>query len=82
FYLLPQISKPFYIFWFFIAGCIGIVISNLVLILFFYLILTPFGVLRRIISKDAFPKSFDKSKKTYWQNAVQIEDKKRYYKQF
>jgi len=82
FYILPQISKPFYIFWYFIGSCIGIVVSNLVLILFFFLILTPFGIIRRVLSKDSFPKSFDRTKKTYWQDAAQVDDVKRYYKQF
>lgn len=82
FYIFHQISKPFYIIWYFLASCIGFVISNLVLALFYYLILTPFGIVRQIVSKDSFPKTFDKSKKTYWQDAPQVDDIKRYYKQF
>ncbi len=79
---IPKIAKPFYIIWYFIAACIGIVISNVVMVLFFYLVLTPVGILRRLLSKDFFPKNFDRTKKTYWKDAPPIDDAKRYYKQF
>ncbi len=82
FYILPQLSKPFYIGWYFLGACIGIVVSNLALILFYLLILTPFGILRRLLSKDFFPKTFDRSKKTYWKEAKQVDDIQRYYQQF
>ncbi len=82
FFLIPKISKPFYIIWYFIAACIGIVVSNAVMVLFFYLVLTPIGILRRLFSKDFFPKDFDRTKKTYWKDASETDDVKRYYKQF
>src|SRR5580765_5971293 len=47
FWLLPQISRPFYVVWFFIACCMGIVMGNLVLVVFFFLALTPMGLLMR-----------------------------------
>jgi hypothetical protein len=31
-YLMPQIARPFYVAWYFLACCIGIVTSNALLI--------------------------------------------------
>jgi hypothetical protein len=80
--LLPQIARPFYVAWYFIACCMGIVVGNIVFGLFFYLIFTPFGVLRRAASREAFTKGFDKSKPSYWRAADKAVDLKRYYRQF
>jgi len=80
--LLPQIARPFYVAWYFIACCMGLVVGNVVFGLFFYLILTPFGVLRRAASREVFTKGFDKSKPSYWRAADKAVDLKRYYRQF
>lgn len=82
FYLIPQIASPFYVVWYFIASCIGFVVSNLIMALFYYLVLTPFGLIRRLFSKDSFPKTFDRNAKTYWKDAKQVDDPSQYYKQF
>jgi hypothetical protein len=81
-YFLPQFSKPIYQTWYFVGCCLGFVISNLLFSLMFFLVITPIGLIRRIFSKDSFPKTFDKSKKTYWNDAEQTDDMARYYKQF
>ena len=81
-WLLPQIAKPFYVVWYFLACCMGIVVGNVVFALFYYLVFTPFGLLRRTANRNAFPKGFDKSKSTYWQPAEKGVDLKRYYRQF
>jgi hypothetical protein len=80
--LLPQIARPFYVAWYFLACCLGIVVSNVVIGLFFYLVFTPCGLLRRILRPDAFPKGFDRSRASYWRPAEREVDAKRYYRQF
>src|SRR5215470_14039276 len=47
-WLLPQIAKPFYVVWYFLACCIGIVVGNVLFSLFFYLVFTPLGLLLRL----------------------------------
>ena len=39
FWVIPQISKPFYVLWYFIACSIGIVLGNVLLGIVFYLML-------------------------------------------
>ena len=81
-WLIPQIAKPFYVAWYFIACCIGIVVGNVIFALIFFLLFTPMGLVRRALAPHAFPKTFDKSKSTYWEPAPKVVDLKRYYRQF
>jgi len=82
FWLLPQIARPFYLVWYFIACCMGFVIGNLLFSLFFYLIFTPIGLLLRLRRDPGLTKGFDKSRKSYWRDAEKTVDLKRYYQQF
>jgi len=82
FWLVPQIARPFYVVWYFIACCMGIVIGNILFALFFYLVFTPMGLLLRLRRNPAITKGFDKSAKSYWCDAEKQVDLKRYYRQF
>jgi hypothetical protein len=81
-WLLPQIAKPFYLVWYFIACCMGIVVGNVLFALFFYLVFTPLGLLLRLRRNQPITKGFDKSRKSYWRDAEKPVDLKRYYRQF
>jgi len=81
-WLLPQIAKPFYMVWYFIACCMGIVIGNLLFTAFFYLVFTPLGLCLRLRRNKAITKGFDKTRKSYWRDAEKLVDLKRYYRQF
>ena len=82
FWLAPGISKPFYLAWYFLACCIGIVVSNVLLIGFFFAVVTPIGLLLRAFGKAPLRKTADKNMVTYWQEAERVTDVKRYYRQF
>jgi hypothetical protein len=81
-WLLPRIAKPFYLVWFFFACCMGIVMGNLLFIVFFYLVFTPLGLALRATGRKAFTKGFDRNTPTYWRDAEKGVDLKRYYRQF
>ena len=81
-WLLPQIAKPFYQVWYFLACCMGIVIGNVLFAVFFYLVFTPLGLCLRLRRNQGINKSFDKSRKSYWRDAEKPVDLKRYYRQF
>jgi hypothetical protein len=79
---LPQIARPFYVIWYFLGCCIGIVMGNLLFALFYYLLLTPMGLMMRLAGRDPLRKKFDRSTPTYWRDAEKVVDVKRYYRQF
>lgn len=80
-YLVPQVARPFYVVWYGLACCVGLVVSNLMLAGMFYLVITPFGWLRRL-GKPSLRKGFDRQCSTYWQETGPEAPPHRYYKQF
>ena len=81
-WLVPQIAKPFYLFWYFLACSIGIVVANVLFSAFYFLILTPIGFILRATGSMTFPKGFERDKTSYWRDAVPVTDPRRYYRQF
>jgi len=79
---VPQIARPFYVVWYFLACCMGLVLGNVLLAGFFYLVLTPVGLAKRCCSKPAIAKRFDRQATTYWKDAGPAPEPERYYKQF
>lgn len=83
FWLFPQISKPFYLMWYFLACSIGVVIANLLFCAFYYLLLTSIGIIVRKSGKLSFRKGFDKSNSSsYWKESTNPKDTKSYFQQF
>jgi hypothetical protein len=81
--LLPQISRPFYVAWYFLACCIGIVVGNVLLGAFYYLIFSPVGLLRRGFSRSpALRREIDRGAETYWKDVPPVQNPERYYRQF
>lgn len=82
FLLLPAIARPFYLAWFFVSCCIGIVVSNLLMALFYFVLLTPIGLLVRAFGRSAVQKGFKREAVTYWEAAPKSRPAKSYYQQF
>lgn len=79
---LPRIAKPFYIVWYAFGCTMGMVIGNTLMGAFFYLLITPFGLIRRLSKTKAIAKGADPAAKTYWRDAPRNDDPKRYYRQY
>jgi len=80
--ILPIAAKPIYYLWYFLSACIGIVVANTFLILFFYLIFAPFALVARLLSgRD--PLHLKKpGRDSYWRDYQPHQDLKRYLKQY
>lgn len=81
-WLVPQIARPFYVAWYFIGCCMGFVMGNILLVLFFFLIFTPLGLVLRLTRRKQFSKGFDKTKSSYWQDVTKQPKPEDYYRQF
>ena len=81
-WLVPQIAKPFYLAWHFLACCLGIVVSNALLAATYYIVLTPAGLLLRLLGRDALARRRDPLAQTYWRKAEPAADPARYYRQY
>ena len=79
---LPQFARPLYVGWYFVACCIGTVVGNLALAIVFFVLVAGIGLLMRALGRRPVRKTFDKRAATYWQDAEQVDDPNRYYRQF
>ena len=79
----PKALLPIYLILSLIAIPIGFVISNIILLLIFYIIVTPIGIFFRLIGRDQLSIS-DKnsSKETLWIKPIKENDLVSYFRQF
>jgi hypothetical protein len=63
---VPRILKYIYIGWMSVAFVLGFVVSNLVLMLFFFLVITPIGIVARCAGSDFLKLKLDPGAETYW----------------
>jgi len=81
-WLVPAIALPAYLVWYFLAACLGIVLSNALLAGFYYTFVTGVGLLLRCLGRRPLSIGINKSAPSYWLDAEKISDPSRYYSQF
>jgi hypothetical protein len=81
-WLLPHVVRPFYVVWYVIGCSIGIVMSNLILMVFYFLVLTPTGLILRVLGRRPLSAGFDKQSLTYWHDAPKPRNANQYERQF
>jgi hypothetical protein len=62
--------RPVYLGWMTFAFILGWVNTRLLLGLFFYLVLTPVGTIRRLFGKDPLARKFDREAVSYWEKRL------------
>ena len=65
-FLFPKILKYVYIAWMSVAIVLGFVVSNVILTVFFFLVITPIGLITRLLGKDFLALKIDREASTYW----------------
>ena len=79
----PQALKYLYIAWMALAFSLGFVMSNVILVLFFFLVVTPIGLLARLFQKDFLARKWDKHAASYWiQRTREMRTAESYERQF
>lgn len=66
-FIAIPILRPFHKLWMRLALAMGFVMSRVILTLLYYLVLTPIGLLAKIVGKKFMPLGFDKNAQTYWE---------------
>ena len=80
-FVVPAAVRPVYIAVMLIAFPIGLVISELILLLTWLLLFTPLAVIFRLIGRDALDRRFDRSTDTYWRPKRQPKTIESYFRQ-
>ncbi len=62
----PRALKWIYIAWMTLAFTLGFVMSNVILTLFFFLLVTPIALLSRLFGQDFLARKLDKNAASYW----------------
>jgi len=80
--LAPMALLPLYRLWVKFAMALAWFNTRLLLAMVFYLVITPFGLVARLLGKDLLDQRIDRDAKTYWKEKERIEDPSRYEKQY
>lgn len=63
----PELLKPLYTAWMFLALILGTIMSMVIISLVYYLLMTPIGVVRRLMkSKGHYETGFNAKTDSYW----------------
>jgi len=83
FILVPGPLRPVHAGWLKIAHFIGRAITALVLILAYYLVITPTAFIKRLFGGRPLPVSPDKTASTYWvERSEPVQPKERFIKRY
>ena len=70
-FLLPYALKPLNKIWMGLSILLGWLMTRVILIILFYLAITPISLLAKLFKKDFLDLKFDLSKRSYWKNKEQ-----------
>lgn len=82
YYAVPALRRPFYLAWMYAAFPIGWTISHLALVVIYYAVLTPTGIIARLAGHDPLHRRLDRDASTYWTRSRTRGDLARYFRQF
>jgi hypothetical protein len=80
---IPTILRPFFIFWMIFSQLLGWLSTRILLVITFYLILTPFALISRLFGQHWLDMKIDTSSDSYWVLREQaVINKEKYKNQF
>lgn len=81
-WLIPFILKPIYRLWMTMAVIIGFIITNILLGLLYYFVVTPIGLISRLSGREFLALGWDATRPTYWNYRREQRSKEDNLKQF
>ena len=82
YYAAPPIRPWIFVGWMYAAFPIGWTISHLLMLIIYYLILTPLGLMVRLSGRDLLDRRFDPDATSYWSRRPSDRDPSSYFRQF
>ena len=77
-----KLIRPIYLAMTLLTVPIGYLVSFVILSIFYFIIITPIGLIFKITQRDILEKKFDPDAETYWIKRKNTTDPKRYFNQF
>ncbi len=78
----PPGNRPLFVLMSLISYPIGFVVSHVALAILFFGVLTPVGLLFRLLGRDPLARRFEPDKPSYWVDLPKVSSKKDYFRQF
>ena len=78
----PELNRFLFVGMSLVAFPIGFVVSHVILMIIFYLIITPVGLVFRLIGRDALGRRFDHGATSYWIEHPPVDSTERYFRQY
>jgi len=82
FVAVPIVARPFYVVWYALACTVGLVVSNTLMVVVYYGVVTPVGLGLRILGRRPLVVAPDRDASTYWDPVAPAGDRARYFRQF
>lgn len=80
--LFPPLCRPVYVALMAAALPIGFVVSSVMMVAIFFLVLTPIGLVMRLVGYDPMHRRFDRAAESYWLPRRPVADVRRYLRQY
>lgn len=78
----PRANRPLFVLLSVIALPIALVVSHVAMALLFFGVLTPVALIFRLVGRDALARRWERDRRSYWSDAVDVTDKKDYFHQY
>jgi saxitoxin biosynthesis operon SxtJ-like protein len=82
YYVIPPTKRLMFDLWMGVTYPIGWVLSHLLMVIMFYLVITPIGLLMRLLGRDPMQRAFDRGATSYWVPREGPVASRRYFRQF
>lgn len=79
---IPPVGRVLYILWMGLGVTLGLVTSPIILALVFLLLITPVGLVFKLIRRDTMKRKMDRGAASYWEEYKETDDPATYVKQF
>jgi hypothetical protein len=80
--IAPRANRPLFVTMSVVGFPIGLAISYASMAALFFLVMAPFGVIRRVVAGDPLARRLDRSAPTYWVPHKRVRGPQRYFSQY
>ena len=80
--IAPRALKWVYVVWMTLAITLGFIVSSFLLLVLFFLVITPIGLVARLVGKDFLKRRLDRAAESYWSARTPARRKEDYERQF
>ncbi len=81
-FTVPPLRRVFYLTWMYATFPIGWTVSHAILAILYYGVLTPIGLIMRLVGYDPMSRRLWSGRYTYWEKYSPEGNSKRYFRQF